>query len=69
MKTTSTAVHFGSFTVYSSSGIQASGEMGLRIWMNGLTALNRTLFKPNKMPSMMATIEAARNPAANRETV
>ena len=31
MKTTRTAVHLGSFTVYSNNGIQASGEIGFII--------------------------------------
>jgi hypothetical protein len=44
------------------SGSQANGDTGLKIWITGLMALLSVLFRPIAMPSGMAMITAAKNP-------
>jgi hypothetical protein len=43
-------------------GSQASGETGLKIWMNGLIAVLNTLLKPQRIPTGTATIDAIKEP-------
>lgn len=43
-------------------GSQARGDTGLKIWMNGLTAVFTTLLSPHRMPSGTAIRDAMTNP-------
>src|SRR6185437_213853 len=47
-------------------GIQASGEMGRRIWINGFSAIPGRLYQPNARPNGTAKIEAPRKPQVTR---
>ena len=44
------------------SGSQASGETGLKIWISGFTALYTVLLNPQTMPSGTAISEAMAKP-------
>src|SRR5450830_835986 len=55
-----------SLIVYKASGIHASGEIGLRIWMKGFSALCISGDMPSKKPSGIATSAAIANPNPTR---
>ena len=59
-KITKMALRAESWMVNSASGIQASGEIGLSTWMNGLSARIITGDIPTTKPSGTATSSASR---------
>ena len=64
IKITNTAETLLSFSVNSASGIQASGEIGLRTWINGSSALVMSGDMPIMNPNGIATITAAAKPTS-----
>src|SRR5262245_48546520 len=49
-------------------GIQASGEIGRKIWMSGFTAFSARFHQPSARPTGSATTTAARYPTATRSS-
>ena len=66
MKMTKMPLTSESFSVYSASGIHASGLMGLSTWMNGSNALRISGDMPIRKPSGTATSTASKKPSPTR---
>ena len=66
MKMTKMPLTSESFSVYSASGIHASGLMGLSTWMNGSNALRMRGDMPIMKPTGSATSTAKKKPSATR---